>query len=269
MKPCETPAQLSLDAFKDIVNRYQGQIPEHLEGLEGTRLKEVPEKLALRKQDGKAFLEKTEVTALVEWKLCVLRVDPSLYEGITFYLLVLTSDYSKHGTYRPNLAKLVASNSVEDIRTATETSFSSYESDLSDPSKAFAPLTKLKGIGPATASLLLSCYDPINVPPFSDELYRYIHWEEAKSKGWDRKIGYTTKEYRELFKKVQGLKQRLEEESKTSVSALDIEKAAYVLGKEAQSYSPPLKRKDEQKTDAALHPPSPKKRRRRTPSPIP
>lgn len=182
---------------------------------------------------------------------------------------MLIPDFSKHGTYRPNLAKLVASNSVKDIRIATETSFSTYESKLSDPTKAFAPLTKLKGIGPATASLLLSCYDPINLPFFSDELYRYMHWQEAKSKGWDRKIGYTMKEYKELFKRVQELKKRLEAQSKTTVSAINIEKAAYVLGKEAQSYPLSLKRKDEQENDTALYPPSPKKRKKRTSSPIP
>ena len=269
MKPSEEPVTISFGAFESIVKRYEGHVPKDLFGLEEIRLKEVPETLAQRKREGRAFLEKTEVTALTEWKLCVhMRQIKPLPMNISLIVLLI-SHTSKHGTYRPNLAKLVASNTVKDIRAATETSFSTYESNTSDPLKAFAPLTKLKGIGPATASLLLSCYDPSNLPFFSDELYRYTHWEEAKNKGWDRKIGYTMKEYKELFKRVHEMKTRLESESKTSVNAVDIEKAAYVLGKEAQRYPSFLKRKDDEENDTALQPPPPKKRKKRTPSPIP
>lgn len=95
-------------------------------------------------------------------------------------------------------------------------------------------MSTLKGIGPATASLLLSCYDPVKVPFFADEVYRYFHWEEAKNKGWDRKIKYTMKEYKDLFDKVQVLQERLENESGEQVTAIEIEKMAYVLSKQAQ-----------------------------------
>ena len=168
----------------------------------------------------------------------------------------------KHGTYRPNLSKLVASNSVKDIRSTTEAAFSAWDSSSSDPIQPLTTLKKLKGVGPATASLLLSCYDPINIPFFSDELYRYVHWEDAKNNGWDRKIGYTIKEYRELFKRTADLRERLDKASMETVSALDLEKAAYVLGKEAQEHSKPLKRKNEMETDATSAPSSPKKRRK-------
>ncbi len=124
-------------------------------------------------------------------------------------------------------------------------------------------MTKLKGIGPATASLLLSTYDPVKVPFFSDELYRYLHFEDAKTKGWDRKIKYTNREYKELFSKLQTLRSRLEKESKQQVSAVDIEKMAYVLGKEAASStkSPPNEKDAEE--DREARPPPPSKRRKR------
>ena len=159
------------------------------------------------------------------------------------------------------MAKLVASNTAKDIRETTKSAFAIYEADNNDYSKAITALTKLKGIGPATASLLLSTYDPIQVPFFSDELYRYLHFEDTKSKGWDRKINYTMKEYKELFSKLQTLRSRLEKESKQQVSAIDIEKTAYVLGKEATSStkSPPNKRDAE---DQETLPPPPAKRRK-------
>ena len=172
--------------------------------------------------------------------------------------------HRKHGTYRPNLAKLVASNSATDIHETTKNAFSIYEIDNDDYAKAITALSKLKGIGPATSSLLLSCYDPMRIPFFSDELYRYVHWEPAKSKGWDRKINYTIKEYKSLFEKVTELRSRLERDSGKEVSAIDIEKAAYVLGKnDALRSSDSKDAEHNDDDDDVLPPPPPKKRRRK------
>ena len=143
----------------------------------------------------------------------------------------------KHGTYRPTLAALVASNPPSAILTSTRTAFTTYSTnpDTSGNTKALNALTTLKGVGPATASLLLSCYDPTHIPFFSDELYRYLHWEEgSRGKGWDRKIGYTLKEYRALCDRLQILRLRLEHESGEEVKAVDIEKMAYALAKSEQ-----------------------------------
>ena len=169
----------------------------------------------------------------------------------------------KHGTYRPNLAKLVASNSVKDICETTRDAFKIYEVNNQDYGKAITTLSKLKGIGPATSSLLLSCYDPVRVPFFSDELYRYLHWEEGRSKGWDRKINYSIKEYRSLFEKLTELRERLETDSSEAALAIDIEKAAYVLGQSAllsPRKVPPIT--EDAEDDKALRPPSPKRRRK-------
>lgn len=86
-------------------------------------------------------------------------------------------------------------------------------------------LTKLKGIGPATAALLLSTSEPETLPFFSDELFRWAFWENKSGAGWDRKIKYSLKEYRELKDKVDELRRRI------GKGAIEAEKVAYVLGK--------------------------------------
>ena len=110
----------------------------------------------------------------------------------------------------------------------------------------------------------------MKVPFFSDELYRYLHFEEASSKGWDRKISYTMKEYKSLFEKLQTLRERLEKENKQQVSAIDIEKMAYVLGKEALMKDPDAitftrigDDEEEEPNDGVSHPP-PKRRKKNT-----
>lgn len=137
--------------------------------------------------------------------------------------------------------------------------FEIYSKDNAHYGKAIIALGKLKGVGPATASLILSSYDPVKIPFFSDELFRYLHWSEVKSKGWDRKINYTIKEYRDLYDRTQEVRQRLEKESGDAVKAIDLEKMAYALGKDAQ------RQKDNEiddENDKALRAPSPKRRRK-------
>lgn len=126
------------------------------------------------------------------------------------------------------------------MRKVTEAGFSIYESDNSLACKAISSITKLRGVGPATAALFLSCYDPIKAPFFSDELFRYLHWSDTKGKGWDRKIGYTMKEYKTMFDKAQVLRNRLEKESGETVKAIDLEKMAYVLGKGGEVEPAPI-----------------------------
>ena len=61
-------------------------------------------------------------------------------------------------------------------------------------------LTELKGVGPATASLLLSVAYPRAVPFFSDELF---YWTAATGEKVKlEKIKYNLKEYGEIVKEV-------------------------------------------------------------------
>lgn len=154
-----------------------------------------------------------------------------------------------------------------------------------NPSKAISTLSKLKGIGPATASLLLSCYDPDTIPFFSDELFRWLHWQtdvdgntkKRKSRGIEddgnanRKINYTAKEYASIFEKTTTLRERLSKEAGEPITAVGIEKAAYKISKSAQEEEKRTGSPDDEPNAAvetkALCPPSPKRRKKKTPEP--
>lgn len=139
-------------------------------------------------------------------------------------IVILTRNLMRirsHGTFRPSLKGLVQQNSEEFVDETTTAGFSA--NSLSD---SLNILTKLKGIGPATAALLLSTSDPEALPFFSDELFRWAFWEDKSGSRWDRKIKYSLKEYKELVAKTDEMRKRI------SRSAIDIEKVAYVLGKE-------------------------------------
>ncbi|KAL1888502.1 hypothetical protein Cpir12675_006143 [Ceratocystis pirilliformis] len=125
----------------------------------------------------------------------------------------------RHGKFRPTLMSLV-SNNPEDLAKATvHEAIESYAA--SGPMVALDILKRLKGIGPATASLLLSVHDSENVLFFSDEAYYWLCCGGKK-----QSIKYKAQEYNDLAQEAAALMRRLE------VKALDIEKVAYVLMKE-------------------------------------
>ena len=74
MKVSDSPSQINYSTFQLHLHSYEAHVPEKIHGLEEIRLKEIPETLDQRKKDSDAFLEKTEVTALVEWKLFVFPI---------------------------------------------------------------------------------------------------------------------------------------------------------------------------------------------------
>ena len=80
-------------------------------------------------------------------------------------------------------------------------------------------LSNLKGIGPATASLILAVHDPDYVLFFSDESYKWLVPNAGPLK-------YTTKEYEELVAKGKSLIGRLR------VTPIQVEKVAFVMIKE-------------------------------------
>jgi hypothetical protein len=86
----------------------------------------------------------------------------------------------------------------------------------------------LKGIGPATASLILAVHDPEHVIFFSDEAYRWLcaNGEKASPK-------YTIKEFDDLHTKAKTIMARLK------VSPIEVEKVAYVVIKENEPVTVP------------------------------
>ena len=141
--------------------------------------------------------------------------------------------YRKHGKFRPTLPKLVASNDATVVEETTRKAFKQYSSNSDSPEQAVKILNELKGIGPATSSLLLSVYDPSSCPFFSDEFFRYMVWDTSGSPaGWDRKLKYDMKELSMFYREVEKLVKRLRKENNETFTMVDVEKAAFVLGKE-------------------------------------
>lgn len=118
--------------------------------------------------------------------------------------------------------KLVSSN---DSSTAQKTIIRAVKiyREEADVAAALGVLSQLRGIGPATASLLLAVHEPGKVIFFGDEVY---HWLYCNGKIQAAK--YNVKEYIGLYESATTLAARL------NVSMLQIEKVAYVLMKQDQ-----------------------------------
>jgi len=209
--------KITLSEFKDALSRYPALIKSFpksskegapsLEELDRFRYVDAPSRFS--KKAGGKTLGLADVQKLVEWKL-------------------------RHGTFRPSLTKLLASNSDEKVEEATKEAFAYYNKNPTDISKTIEILTTpLKGIGPSAGSLILAVHDPENVIFFSDEAYRWL------VKGGDKtKILYNVKEFEELYTKAKAFQHKLK------VSPIDIEKAAYVLIKENEPVHVPKPKKE-------------------------
>lgn len=162
---------------------------------------------------------------------------------------------------------MIKTNKEKDIQTATTSAFKSLPTadPITDPGTAFprtsldALSTPLRGVGPATASLILSiatsaCAPDRDVPFYSDDTYLWLCLEvyphatqsERRTRRLARltrpngelNVKYNLHEYRELWDAVWELRGRLnrvasskrgEEMGLRAVSCADIEKAAFVI----------------------------------------
>ncbi|GKT98563.1 hypothetical protein FLAG1_01323 [Fusarium langsethiae] len=143
-----------------------------------------------------------DVKTLVEWKL-------------------------RHGKFRPTLMKLVSSNDPDDAQNVIKQAIEVYD-EKTDTVTTLDVLTKLRGIGPATASLLLAVHDASRVIFFADEAFWWLCCSGKQSP-----IKYNAKEYRMLCSEVDDLRNRI------GVKASDIEKVAYVLMKQPDQTEQP------------------------------
>lgn len=126
--------------------------------------------------------------------------------------------------------KLVSSNEEEFVKDTVTSALDIYNKNA-DASAAIDVLTRLKGIGPATASLFLAVHDPQNIVFFADEAFYWLC-----NHGRRDRIKYNAKEYKDLHENSQELAKRL------GVKAIDVERVAYVLlndpGASPQTKSP-------------------------------
>lgn len=121
--------------------------------------------------------------------------------------------------------QLVGSNREEYMTEVTNEAFGIYELDTSNVAGAIQALSCLKGIGPATASLLLSVHAPEEVIFFSDEVYYWLCCSGEK-----KPIKYKPKEYLELLKRSRVLINRL------GVGAREVERVAFVIMRDLELY---------------------------------
>lgn len=155
----------------------------------------------------------------------------------------------KHGKFRPQLLKLASSNTQTEVTKTTKEAFTLYEKDPSNPSTILAAtkkLSELKGIGPATASLLLSIHDKDNVLFFSDEVFLWL-CREGKKDPEVAKIKYNFKEYEELIERGGAVIGKLGKE----VSAMDVERVGFVIMKEGSGEDSEKVKKQEKKSSGA------------------
>jgi hypothetical protein len=173
---------------------------------------------------------------------------------------------SKHGIFRPTLIGIVNTNPAPHLRISTRAAFKALPDPSTEdlyPEAALQILSdELRGVGPATASLILSiatqCMPQYNdpsrpsIPFFSDELWWWLGMDRypggpEKEKLNRASIKYNMKEYGILFKAVDELRKRIgavergeeggeagegegEAGVRSSLSVVDIEKIAYVIG---------------------------------------
>ncbi|KAJ1327783.1 hypothetical protein MN608_07114 [Microdochium nivale] len=221
-----SPDDISKERFTELLGRYGGII-QSLSGskppksggqtlleLDNFRYKEAVD--AFSSSQPKRQMTHGDVKTLVDWKL-------------------------RHGKFRPTLMSLVSSNDSVKVADTIKAAMTAYWNNK-DTSAALTAITALKGIGPATAALLLSVHDPKDVIFFSDEAFWWLCCGGQK-----RPIKYNPKEYKTLSDAAQKLSGRI------GANALEIEKVAYVLFKEADVVTgPPSKKKATQEVHASV-----------------
>ncbi|KAJ6004163.1 hypothetical protein N7522_005808 [Penicillium canescens] len=236
-KPKRKSAETSTDAQDttptqtDLTPAEEKHIQDDLDTflkLDRWRYETLPKNLVERKGD-EAHLTKDELVDIMAWK-------------------------TSHGRSRPMLIGMIKANQPSTITKATSEAFTSIpvSDPIKKPEESFPKLsldtltTSLRGVGPATASLILSIAtvvgDPMRqVPFYSDDTYLWLVFvvypipEEGQVKvrgvkaNGELDVKYNLKEFRGLWEEVQRLRVRLSEGDLGSVSTVGVEKVAYVL----------------------------------------
>ncbi|TGO38736.1 hypothetical protein BHYA_0068g00160 [Botrytis hyacinthi] len=201
-----SPNDITLAEFNQTLARYPALLNKYakdtkegvtpLQELDRFRYVEAPAKF----KDGSNTFSIEDITKLVDWKL-------------------------RHGAYRPGFLKKVGKNSDELVEAATKDAFDYYKTN---PTDICVVINKLKdplmGIGPATASLILSVRYPDHVTFFSDECFKWLV-NDGEHKPTPK---YNVAEFEKIHAAAKSLATRLR------VNPLQIEKVAFVIIKETE-----------------------------------
>lgn len=127
------------------------------------------------------------------------------------------------GKFRPRLQQLAESNPPQSVVDASEAAFKKLDGGFVNLKAALDELCVLKGVGPATASLLLSVYAPDLAPFMSDEAVQATSTPAAK-------IDYTTQRYLQYANEIKALGTKMNKQATKSsrVSAVDVERALWI-----------------------------------------
>ena len=105
------------------------------------------------------------------------------------------------------------------MRDTTARAYALFAADTTDPFPALKVLAQLRGVGPATASLLLAVGWPGEVPFFADELLEWVRGSAGV------RVRYDWREYGEVWEGVRGVRGRV------GAGAEEVERGAWVLGR--------------------------------------
>jgi len=148
--------------------------------------------------------KKVALCGLDSWYTSELRHELSQAHFVTKDQLLKITDWKlNRGVWRPGLKKLVESNSDAEIKKITREAFeilNTEEVSAATVKSSLDHLRQLKGVGPATASAVLSAFT--DVPFMSDEGLSYFGIP----------LKYTLKDYMLYYDKMTGLLDDVEDE---------------------------------------------------------
>jgi hypothetical protein len=177
------------------------------------RYEAIPQMLQGRHDEGGSWLDLGDVDDLVSWQKQHAGLDA--YSGMK-----------------------IMGNTAEKIKSVTHRAYREYGRDSGRLSQALDILTTLDGVGIETATLWLAVYDP-EVPFLSPELCRWTQWDGKagkKDSGWRQPLDYSYGTYARVRHSMTELRDRLAKESGKEVSLADVERVAWVLGREAEGF---------------------------------
>ncbi|GLB35968.1 hypothetical protein LshimejAT787_0302560 [Lyophyllum shimeji] len=152
----------------------------------------------VRSQHQQANFTLAQQNLLSEVEDIVAQVPTRVPAYITLPELQTIMDYKlAFGQNRPALRAMIRKNPDAQVKEVSERALahSLEDGDWEEVQKAMDILCELKGVGPATASLLLSLLYPRTIPFFSDEATVNLLAPPGGAKG----IKYTAKTYKALY----------------------------------------------------------------------